>query len=102
MLNIMSVSRFPATSAREFLVNSISKLADSPYPEYTKRKYYFRFNEGRVEMYIIYEIETGCEDAALKDINERAYKYMQEVEGFEVQSIIPLMGMQEALDMMEV
>jgi len=98
----MSVSRFPGTSAREFFFNSVGKLLDSPYPEYIKRKYYFRFHHGRVEMYIIYDIEPGNEDAALKDINERAYEYMRDVEGFEVEDIIPLMSMQEALEIMEV
>ncbi|MHB8894849.1 MAG: hypothetical protein ACYC99_06680 [Candidatus Geothermincolia bacterium] len=101
-MNIMSVSRFPAKSARDFLVNSVGKLVESPYPDFITRKYYFRFNKGRVEMYSLYDIETGCEDAALREINDRAYGYMQEVEGFEVEAIIPLMSMQEALDIMEV
>jgi hypothetical protein len=101
MLILLAIDRFPATSARAFTDKAMEELRDNPYPEFTKRNYYFKLAEGGIVMYIIYEIDPGDEDAALKDINARGLKFAQEVEGFEMLSMEPLMSIQETLTLMQ-
>jgi hypothetical protein len=98
---IMAKNRYPATSAKDFLDKAMVELRDNPYPEFIKRTYYFKFSEGGIVLYIIYEIDPGNEEAAMKDLNARAFKFMQEVEGFEQVSVEILMGIQEAITIMQ-
>jgi hypothetical protein len=94
---IMAKNRYPATSAKGFLDRALAELRDNPYPEYIKRTYYFKFGEGGIVMYIIYEIDPGNEEAGMKDLNRRAFKFMQEVEGFEVVSVEVLMNVEDTI-----
>jgi hypothetical protein len=79
----------------------MEELRDNPYPEFTKRNYYFKLGEGGIVIYIIYEIDPGNEDAALKDIHARGLKFAQEVEGFELVSMEVLISIQDALTMIQ-
>ena len=73
---------FPATSAMDFAQKAVEELTTNPYPEYTKRNYYFKFAEDGMVMYVIYDIGKGKEEEALKDINERLFKFSASIEGF--------------------
>jgi len=98
---LMSKARYPATSANDFLAKAMEELTENPYPEFIKRNYYYKLGEGSIVMYIIYEIDPGNEDAAMKDLNARAFKFAQEVEGFEPISMEVLMSLQEAITMVQ-
>jgi hypothetical protein len=100
-LIIMAKNRYPATSANKFNEKAMEELRDNPYPEFTKRNYYFKLGEGGIVIYIIYEIDPGNEDAALKDIHARGLKFAQEVEGFELVSMEVLISIQDALTMIQ-
>jgi hypothetical protein len=100
-LILMAKDRYPATSAKDFTEKAMEELRDNPYPEFIKRNYYYKLGEGGIVMYIIYEIDPGNEDAALKDIHARGLKFAQEVEGFEPVSEEVLMSIQEALTLMQ-
>lgn len=92
---------FPMTSMKGFAAKAFEDLKNHPYPEFTKREYYFKFGEGGCVMYVIYDITPGNEDAALKDINERVYKISQQVERWEPASMEILMSITEALALVQ-
>jgi hypothetical protein len=51
-------------------------------------------------LYVIYEITPGNEDAAIKDIHEIVFKFMQQVEGWEPATTEILMSIEDVLAMM--
>jgi hypothetical protein len=92
---LMATVCFPATSAAEFGKKAVEELAGNPYPEFTKRDYYFKFGADGIVMYVIYDIEKGNEEAALRDIRERMFKFSNSIEGFKP-VLEPIMGFEEA------
>ena len=98
---LMAKVRYPTTSAKDFSEKAIEELRDNPYPEFTKGTYYFKFGDGGIVMYVIYEITPGNEDAAIKDINERAFKFSQQVKGWEPATMEILMSIEETLAMLQ-
>ncbi len=95
---LMATVHFPATSASEFGKKAIDELTNNPYPDFTKRNYYFKFEADGLILYIIYNVEGGNEEAALKDINSRLFKFSQSIEGFKP-ILEPLMSFEEAFSL---
>ncbi|MEW6553335.1 MAG: hypothetical protein AB1384_03485 [Actinomycetota bacterium] len=95
---MLSTVTFPATSAAEFVKKAIEELTNNPYPEFTKRDYYFKFSGEGLVMYIIYDIAAGNEEAALRDINERIFKFSNAIDGFKP-TLEPLIGFEDAFSL---
>ncbi len=91
---LMSISTYPVTSAIDFGEFAMDELKNNPYPDFIKRNYYWKWGGAGLMMYVIYDIEKGNEEAALKDINIRSIKSMQAVKGL-VGNIEPLMNIEE-------
>ena len=96
----MATNSFPATSAAEFGRQGIEELTSNPYPDFIKRDYYAKFGEDGIVMYIIYDIETGKEEAALRDIKERMFKFSNSIEGLKT-ILEPIMSFEEMFSLIK-
>jgi hypothetical protein len=90
----MSTSTYPVISAVDFGKFAVDELKNNPYPDFIKRNYYWKWGGDGLIMYVIYDIEEGNEEAALKDINSRGAKAAQSVKGL-VGNIEPLMNIED-------
>jgi hypothetical protein len=77
----LATMTYPGSSIVDIVKLALKTLAENPYPEYTKRNYYFTFGGDGIKGYTIYDIEKGKEEEGLKDILDRMTMVSMSIEG---------------------
>ena len=91
----LATMTYPGSSIVDITKLALKTLAENPYPEYTKRNYYYTYGGEGMKGYIVYDIEKGKEEEGLKDILDRMAMMSMSIEGVKF-TIEPVITLEEA------
>lgn len=77
-------STLPIKSVADWAKKAVETLTNNPYPEFTKRNYYWRFIGDKLELTTIFDIEKGKEEEGLMDLFNRVYPFFLSIDGLEI------------------
>jgi hypothetical protein len=72
---LLGIMELPLRSMADLGREAVNDSANDPYPDYIKRKIYYAFGGDGMFIYVIFDIEQGMEEEALKNIEARALRF---------------------------